>query len=356
MLSDVGWLNVLSIMGILIFGCSFGLYFMYQARKTKTRLLFYMGLAIFFNGLWYWGNFWESLAILITGKNFDNTYGIPIPYEIQAIMSFMWPPLSALLVYYVGAELMTPKRKWLIISFFLTISLIWELALFFDPMGNLTIYIPVPPGSDLIEEDLIPGSPLYFIGFIYTLSTLFFLGFGFSIKGIKSEGVIRKKYLFLSIGFILDSILPILEGLGIAGFVLFFIRTGMIVTFWIKYLGLREEPEKKEKVETEKDVKIEESLFRLSKKPDTITEEEVTFHREKKICLVCKGDVSRVNYICPKCDALYCIKCSEHLSNLENMCWVCREPFDETKPVRPFEEEEKEVDIEISKESNEKSK
>jgi hypothetical protein len=251
---------------------------------------------------------------------------------------------------------MIPNRKWLIVVFFLIIGIFWELFLFFDPMGNLTIYFPNPPGSDLIEEDLIPGSPLFFISFIYTLSTLFFLGFGYFFKGIKSEGVIRKKYFFLSLGFILDSIFPILEGFGIAGIVLFFIRTGMIFNFWIKYLGLREEPEKKEKVKTEKDVKIAESLFRLSKRPDTITEEEVIFHREKKICLVCKGDVSRVNYICPKCDALYCIKCSKQLSDLENMCWVCNEPFDEAKPVRPFEEVEKEFDVEVSKKSNDKLK
>ena len=90
----------------------------------------------------------------------------------------------------------------------------------------------------------------------------------------------------------------------------------------------------KEKLPKE-DVKIEESLFRLIKRPDNITEEEVTFHREKKICLACKEPVSRLNYLCPKCDALYCIKCSEELSRLENMCWVCNEPFDETKPVRP---------------------
>ncbi len=84
------------------------------------------------------------------------------------------------------------------------------------------------------------------------------------------------------------------------------------------------------------EVKIEESLFRLIKRPDNVTEEEVIFHREKKICLACKGPVLKVNFLCPKYEALYCIKCSEELGRLENMCWVCNEPFDDTKPIRPY--------------------
>ncbi|MFX0025893.1 MAG: hypothetical protein ACFE8M_05715 [Candidatus Hermodarchaeota archaeon] len=79
--------------------------------------------------------------------------------------------------------------------------------------------------------------------------------------------------------------------------------------------------------------------LRIFSKPQRITEEEVTFFREQRICLVCKNKVSRINYICPKCSALYCLKCSEELSNLENMCWVCNEPLDESKPTKPFKEE-----------------
>ena len=89
-----------------------------------------------------------------------------------------------------------------------------------------------------------------------------------------------------------------------------------------------------------KEIKIEESLFRLTKRPENISEEDVTFYREKKVCLACKGEVSRINYICPKCSALYCIKCSKELTKLENVCWVCNELFDPLKPSKPYEEEE----------------
>lgn len=80
-------------------------------------------------------------------------------------------------------------------------------------------------------------------------------------------------------------------------------------------------------------------------KPPKITEEEVMFHKEQKICLVCKGKLLRSIYLCPSCDALYCKKCSDALSDLENACWVCNAPFDESKPSKPYEREEEELEM-----------
>ncbi len=89
---------------------------------------------------------------------------------------------------------------------------------------------------------------------------------------------------------------------------------------------------------TEEELK---ETLRLFTRRQKFTEEEVQFHKEKKICLVCKGLVTRLSYICPGCDALYCVKCSNALSDLENVCWVCETPFDEAKEVHIASEEEK---------------
>jgi len=75
-------------------------------------------------------------------------------------------------------------------------------------------------------------------------------------------------------------------------------------------------------------------------KPEKLTEEEITFHKEQKICLVCKGKVLGFNSFICKCDALYCEKCAQTLSDLENACWVCEAPFDELKPVKLYKEKE----------------
>jgi len=89
------------------------------------------------------------------------------------------------------------------------------------------------------------------------------------------------------------------------------------------------------------------SVVGIFTKPEHITEEEVSISKEKKICLVCKGKVARNNiFLCPECDTFYCSKCTDALSNLENACWVCETPFDESKPVRLPEKKEEDVMVE----------
>ena len=34
------------------------------------------------------------------------------------------------------------------------------------------------------------------------------------------------------------------------------------------------------------------------------------------------------------CDVLYCMNCAQALTNLENVCWVCDSPIDDSKPVK----------------------
>jgi hypothetical protein len=78
-------------------------------------------------------------------------------------------------------------------------------------------------------------------------------------------------------------------------------------------------------------------------------EEKVTVHKEKKSCLVCKGEVERFNiYICPKCNSIYCNNCARTLTNLENACWVCNAPIDALKPIIPIKEEGQEFNAKIS--------
>jgi hypothetical protein len=78
-------------------------------------------------------------------------------------------------------------------------------------------------------------------------------------------------------------------------------------------------------------------FLKLFTKPQNLTEKEVALYKEQKICLVCKNKVSRLLFICPECDVIYCQKCSIVLSNIENVCWVCNTAIDESKPSKPLE-------------------
>jgi tetratricopeptide (TPR) repeat protein len=74
-----------------------------------------------------------------------------------------------------------------------------------------------------------------------------------------------------------------------------------------------------------------------------IVEEKVEVHKERKICMICKGGVSRYIYVCD-CNAIYCESCVKALINLENACWVCESPIDQSKPVKHFGRDK--VDVE----------
>jgi len=69
-----------------------------------------------------------------------------------------------------------------------------------------------------------------------------------------------------------------------------------------------------------------------------VSEEKIAVSKERKICLVCRGEVLRFTYIC-ECGAIYCDNCARALTNLENICWVCDVPIDYSKPVKHIEEE-----------------
>ena len=76
-----------------------------------------------------------------------------------------------------------------------------------------------------------------------------------------------------------------------------------------------------------------------------IIEDKVAIHKERKICLVCRGEVLRFSYICD-CGAFYCESCARAVTDLENVCWACEEPIDYSKPVKPFKDEMENMKVE----------
>lgn len=269
----------------------------------------------------------DFLKILITGTNMNRW--------LYAILGYMWAPSTACLAIYIGSELMIPQKKWGMVSTYIILGIIFELLLFLNIVNSVTFVLPDSPGENVIDARLLMPSIPFLIMIAFLLGGWILNGIGFFVKGIKSKRVIRKKYLLLSTGFNLFIISAALEVLLSPGIFLILVRIGMISSTWFWYLGLRKEEEKPLKID-DKEIEVAESLFRLSVRPEHISEEEVTFHKERKICLVCKTKLSRVIYSCPQCDALYCINCSNSISNLENACWVCNTPFDESRPSRPY--------------------
>lgn len=349
MLSITGWFNGISAIVLVIFGSLFGLFLILQSKRLKVKLLLFMGITMICAGLIWLGVSCDFLTVLLTNTNLDNSYGL------VSLLNFVWLAPGIFFGMYMWAKLMMPDKRHYFLIIYLLIGIAYLIFIFIDD-NSFTHVNPETPGENLIDVSLVIVSPAGILSVIIALSNLIFLGFGFLYKTIHSKGTLRKKFLFLSLGNFLLLIFGALDAFTSPDIMLILIRIGVLLSLWFYYMGLREEPDKSEKLSKKKEVKIEGSLFRLSR-PTNITEEEVTFHREQKICLVCKGKVSGFNvFICPRCDALYCANCAHTLESSDNACWSCDGPFDPTKPVSLYKNEEEYLDIKKIKESPKISK
>jgi len=332
MLASEGWINGIVASVCFIFAFILGIGIIYQGRKSGAKLLSYMGVSIFFSAFFWIIACFDFFSILFFGIN------LTLPTHLMGIITFFFSPLITIISMYIGGELLIPEKKKIILLLFLILGFIFELIIFLNPNDTFYISIPIISGTDIIYVYFNSNNfVIILLYFIFSFSGFIFLGFGYFIKSIHSKAVIKKKFFFLSLGYFLFLGFPLIRSLILrVGFIIpiYYVRIGMVSSFFFFYYGLRVEPE--EKLPKKEEVKIAQSLFRLYERPSYITEEEVILHKERNICLVCKNKVLRVSYICPKCNALYCKNCSEELSDLENSCWVCNEPFDETKPTKKF--------------------
>ena len=232
-LSNIGWLNGITASGVFIFSCLFGLFFIYKSRRLKLKLLLSLGFVYFFAGLVYSGDVLDFITILITGNNVDNTHGI------IGLINWIWFPGAVVFAMYIGAELITPKKKWLIFSIYLALGIIFEVFFLLNPSGTVTYDNPTSPGEDLINDNLVFESIPSIIALIFLLSIILFLGVGFLHKSFQSTGIIRRTFLYLSLGSFVYAIGAILDGLFSPGIILIFIRSAMIGSSWLFYYGLK---------------------------------------------------------------------------------------------------------------------
>jgi hypothetical protein len=352
-LSAASWAIGFVRLILVIYGAIWGIFVIYQGRKTNTKLLTLWGIYTIMTFSTYLGGAVDFLTILITDYNVDGYLHIFLSYPMIGF--------NGLLLIFILSKLLAPNIRWYFVLWGIVRVTIYELCLFLNPSGNMILLFPSIPGEEIIIS--IPAGPAsYFLMGSLTSASLL-VGPAFIYKGTQSQGIIRKKYFYLAIYMILGHLLPLIY---------VFISIPLIIQAMLSiiqlgaplfgYLGIRKEPEKRKK-KIKEEVKVKDSLFRVTQRPDQITDEEVTYYREQKICLICKGKVAGFNtYICPSCEALYHEECARTLSDLENACWVCNQPIDETKPTKPFKiVEERPVgeilakEDKISKEGNKNS-
>ncbi len=229
-----GWIDGITASGVVIFGIIFGLFFIYRAKKTNSKLVAILGAANMLAGLMFLGVFIDFLRVLIIDLNMENNGTV-------AILSYIWFAPVIITAMYIGAELLAPKIKTYIVVIILIISIIFEIIIFFDPLGSFN-FVPTPPASpskNLIDYNV---NLMTFAGIlmgVMLITVLVFLGLGFLYKALQSSGVIRKNFLYLSIGSIFFCIFGLLEGLTVPGILVIIVRIGYLSSFWLMYFGLK---------------------------------------------------------------------------------------------------------------------
>lgn len=230
MLSLFGWIDGITASGVVIFGVVFGIFFIYKARKTNAKILNYLGLANLFAGLMYLGVFIDFLYMLTIKTNIDNTNGI------VGILSYIWLAPAIITSIYIGAELQIPKFKWYIVILFVILSIIFEILIFIYPLSAFNF---VPRAELLIDYNVKVFSIAGILMAIFLLSVIILLGIGFLVKSVQSTGILRKKFLLLSLGSIFFCVFGLLEGLSELGYAVIFVRIGYLSSFWFMYYGLK---------------------------------------------------------------------------------------------------------------------
>ncbi len=209
----------------------FGLFSLYKSIKLKAKLLTIAGLVMIFVGFLWLGPTVDFFLKLITNTNLS-------PEVIYVFLSYTWVAPALFFAMWLGGELLIPKYKWLLVAIFIILGGVFEFFLWTQPIQSFdSISVKFPDG--IIDADFNRGHPTFIMVAVFLVSSLIFLGIGMAIKAKQATGTLRKKFTYLSIGFIifvlcgaLDSILTLVLAIGI-------VRVVMATFALWMYLGLK---------------------------------------------------------------------------------------------------------------------
>jgi hypothetical protein len=231
MVSVFGLLDGITASGIILSSAIFGILSFYRARKLGAKLLAWAGLTMFFVGFLWLGPTVDFFMVLLG-------FGNITPIFVYSLLSYTWVAPVLVVAMYLGGSLMFPKKKWWIVGIFIFLGLIFEYFLYFENANSFDFDL-VNPGEDLIDANFVRTYYTFFFVVIFLVSALILLGIGFAIKAGQATGDLRKKFAYLSVGFIvfvfcgaLDSILTLPVAIG-------FVRVVMMTFALWMYLGLK---------------------------------------------------------------------------------------------------------------------
>jgi hypothetical protein len=235
-LETLGYIDGITALIVVLTGSSFGLFSLYKAIKLKATLLGVSGLCLFCIGFLLLGPTVDFLTILITGNNIESLV-------LYGLLSYSWAAPLTILGLYIGGELMLPTKKWIIVSIFLVLAGLFEVLIFYfaftTPDAIFSFPSPLPNGTALLNTGLQLGSIVFILMIFFLVSGLIFNGFGFLNKSFKASGDLKKRFLFLSLGWIIFIVCGAFDGLFDPGIITVFVRMAWAVSIVFMHLGIR---------------------------------------------------------------------------------------------------------------------
>jgi hypothetical protein len=231
MVSFLGWIDGLTATLIIVSSVVFGLLSLYKSIKLKAKLLAIAGVVMVLVGFLWLGPTVDLFMVLFTGNNIT-------PISFYSILSYVWVAPALLFSMWLGGELIIPKRKWILVGIFVVLGIIFEYFLWFQINESFT-WTLVLPGEDLIDASFVRTHPTFLMVALFLVTVLIFLGIGFFIKAKQATGALRKKFIYLGLGFTLFVVCGALDSIIPPGVAIGFVRVVMATFAIWMYLGLK---------------------------------------------------------------------------------------------------------------------
>ena len=239
MVSSTGMIDGFLAIVIVVLCILIGIF---SILKSKTTLQKITGIVIICMGLTMLGPMIDFFTLLATNINTEL-------WEIYPILGYIWILPILVLGVIMGAEAILPGKKKLLIIISALLGIIFEIVLFYtvmneDPMVFIKSDTSIlNPNESLLNMRIIIEEMLgiiLIVSMIICLVMIFIIdGIGFMQKAGESSGVIKNKFILISLGWILFIVFGVIDSIIDLGDLISIPRMLIIISAGCLYLGTR---------------------------------------------------------------------------------------------------------------------
>ena len=239
MVSSTGMIDGFLAIVIVVLCILIGIF---SILKSKTTLQKITGIVIICMGLTMLGPMIDFFTLLATNINTEL-------WEIYPILGYIWILPILVLGAIMGAEAILPGKKKLLIIISALLGIIFEIVLFYtvmneDPMVFIKSDTSIlNPNESLLNMRIIIEEMLgiiLIVSMIICLVMIFIIdGIGFMQKAGESSGVIKNKFILISLGWILFIVFGVIDSIIDLGDLISIPRMLIIISAGCLYLGTR---------------------------------------------------------------------------------------------------------------------